>query len=65
MAYPTGRRAWVKPRIKRKDVISRLAWECLVGALDKLEEVTQEREIWASLLPHGPRRKWINRLMED
>uniref|UniRef100_A0AAY5KR82 Reverse transcriptase domain-containing protein n=1 Tax=Esox lucius TaxID=8010 RepID=A0AAY5KR82_ESOLU len=47
---PTGRRPRGRPRTRWRDYVSRLAWECLGVPLEELEEVSREREVWASLL---------------
>lgn len=49
-ACPMGRRPWDRPRIRWKESIFRLAWECLGISVEKLEEVARDREVWVSLL---------------
>ncbi|KAK3517849.1 hypothetical protein QTP70_020994 [Hemibagrus guttatus] len=49
-AYPTGKRPWGRPRTRWRDYVSRLAWERLGVPPEELEEVSGEREVWASLL---------------
>ncbi|KAK3512930.1 hypothetical protein QTP70_029086, partial [Hemibagrus guttatus] len=49
-ACPTGKRPRGRPRTRWRDYVSRLAWEHLGVPLEELEEVSGEREVWASLL---------------
>jgi len=49
-ARPTGKRPRGRPRIRWRDYISRLAWECLGIPQNELENVAGEREVWVSLL---------------
>ncbi len=49
-ARPTGRRPRGRPSTRWRDYGSRLAWECLGIPLEGQEEVSREREVWASLL---------------
>ncbi|KAK3550782.1 hypothetical protein QTP70_004917 [Hemibagrus guttatus] len=49
-ACPTGKRPQGKPRTRWRDYVSRLAWEHLGVPPEELEEVSGEREVWASLL---------------
>ncbi len=55
-ARPTGRRPRGRPRTRWRDYVSRLAWERLGVPPEELEEVTREREVWASLLRLLPPR---------
>ncbi|KAK3528884.1 hypothetical protein QTP70_012076 [Hemibagrus guttatus] len=55
-ACPTGKRPRGRPRTRWRDYASRLAWECLGVPLEELEEVSGEREVWASLLRLLPPR---------
>ncbi|TWW77601.1 hypothetical protein D4764_12G0009910 [Takifugu flavidus] len=55
-ACPFGRRPPGGPRTRWRDYGSRLAWERLGIPPDELEEVTGEREVWASLLRLLPPR---------
>ncbi|KAK3547092.1 hypothetical protein QTP86_011400 [Hemibagrus guttatus] len=49
-ACPTGKRPRGRPRTRWRDYVSRLAWERLGVPPEELEEVSGEREVWASLL---------------
>ncbi|KAK3540973.1 hypothetical protein QTP86_007687 [Hemibagrus guttatus] len=49
-ACPTGKRPRGRPRTRWSDYVSRLAWERLGVPPEELEEVSGEREVWASLL---------------
>ncbi|KAK3565347.1 hypothetical protein QTP86_007134 [Hemibagrus guttatus] len=49
-ACPTGRRPRGRPRTRWRDYVSQLAWERLGVPPEELEEVSGEREVWASLL---------------
>ncbi|TWW77033.1 hypothetical protein D4764_12G0004230 [Takifugu flavidus] len=49
-ACPSVRRPPGRPRTHCRDDVSRLAWERLGIPPDELEEVTGEKEVWASLL---------------
>uniref|UniRef100_A0A672GMW1 DDE Tnp4 domain-containing protein n=1 Tax=Salarias fasciatus TaxID=181472 RepID=A0A672GMW1_SALFA len=49
-ACPTGRRPRGRPRTRWRDYVSRLAWERLGILPEELEEVSGDREVWASLL---------------
>ncbi|KAK3528563.1 hypothetical protein QTP70_002803 [Hemibagrus guttatus] len=49
-ACPTGKRPRGSPRTRWRDYVSRLAWERLGVPPEELEEVSGEREVWASLL---------------
>ncbi|TWW63109.1 hypothetical protein D4764_03G0001170 [Takifugu flavidus] len=49
-ACPSGRRPPGRPRTLWRDYVSQLVWERLGILPDELEEVTGEREVWASLL---------------
>ncbi|KAK3512527.1 hypothetical protein QTP70_015639 [Hemibagrus guttatus] len=55
-ACPTGKRPRGRPRTRWRDYVSRLAWERLGVPKEKLEEVSGEREVWASLLRLLPPR---------
>ncbi|XP_056625668.1 uncharacterized protein LOC130437983 [Triplophysa dalaica] len=55
-AFPTGRRPRGRPRTRWRDYVSRLAWERLGVPPVELEEVSREREVWASLLRLLPPR---------
>ncbi|GAA6065116.1 uncharacterized protein LOC111191400, partial [Tachysurus ichikawai] len=55
-ACPTGRRPRGRPRTRWRDYVSRLAWERLGIPPEELEEVSGEREVWASLLRLLPPR---------
>ncbi|KAK3505719.1 hypothetical protein QTP70_020512 [Hemibagrus guttatus] len=55
-ACPTGKRPRGRPRTRWRDYISRLAWEHLGVPPEELEEVSVEREVWASLLRLLPPR---------
>ncbi|KAK3547561.1 hypothetical protein QTP86_024709 [Hemibagrus guttatus] len=55
-ACPTGKRPRGRPKTRWRDYVSRLAWECLGVPLEELEEVSGEREVWASLLRLLPPR---------
>ncbi|GAA6085164.1 receptor-type tyrosine-protein phosphatase F-like, partial [Tachysurus ichikawai] len=55
-ACPTGRRPRGRPRTRWRDYVSRLAWERLGIPPEELEEVSGEREVWASLLSLLPPR---------
>ncbi|KAK3566178.1 hypothetical protein QTP86_028416 [Hemibagrus guttatus] len=55
-ACPTGKRPWGRPRTRWRDYVSRLAWERLGVPPEELEEVSGEREVWASLLRLLPPR---------
>ncbi len=55
-ARPTGRRPQGRPRTRWRDYVSRLAWERLGVPPEELEEVSREREVWASLLRLLPLR---------
>ncbi len=49
-ARPTRRRPWGRPRTRWRDYVSRLDWERLGIPPEEQEEVSREREVWASLL---------------
>ncbi|KAK3507833.1 hypothetical protein QTP70_001201 [Hemibagrus guttatus] len=55
-ACPTGKRPRGRPRTCWRDYVSRLAWERLGVPPEELEEVSGEREDWASLLRLLPPR---------
>ncbi|CAM4544523.1 unnamed protein product [Leuciscus chuanchicus] len=55
-ARPTGKRPRGRPRTCWRDYVSRLAWERLGVPPEELEEVSREREVWASLLRLLPPR---------
>ncbi|KAK3558103.1 hypothetical protein QTP86_009892 [Hemibagrus guttatus] len=55
-ACPTGKRPRGRPRTLWRDYVSQLAWERLGIPLEELEEVSGEREVWASLLRMLPPR---------
>ncbi|TWW78263.1 hypothetical protein D4764_11G0003840 [Takifugu flavidus] len=55
-AFPSGRRPPEGPRTRWRDYVSQLVWERLGIPPDELEEVTGEREVWASLLRLLPPR---------
>ncbi|KAK3575585.1 hypothetical protein QTP86_030518 [Hemibagrus guttatus] len=55
-ACPTGKRPQGRPRTRWRDYVSRLAWERLGVPPEELEEVSGEREVWASLLRLLPPR---------
>ncbi len=64
-ARPTGRRPRGRPRTRWRNYVSRLAWERIGVPQEELEEVSREREIWASLLrllppPRISGRRWID-----
>uniref|UniRef100_A0A3B5B951 Carbonyl reductase [NADPH] 1-like n=1 Tax=Stegastes partitus TaxID=144197 RepID=A0A3B5B951_9TELE len=48
--HPPGRRPWGRPRTRRRDYISRLAWERLGISQAELESVVGRREVWNDLL---------------
>ncbi|KAK3554945.1 hypothetical protein QTP86_001875 [Hemibagrus guttatus] len=52
----TGKRPRGRPRTRWRDYVSWLAWECLWIPLKELEEVSREREVWASLIRLLPPR---------
>jgi len=47
---PTGRKTRGRPRTRRRDYVSWLAWERLGVPLEELEEVAGDRDVWVSLL---------------
>ncbi|KAK3516854.1 hypothetical protein QTP70_027075 [Hemibagrus guttatus] len=49
-ACPTGKRPRGRPKTRWRDYVFRLAWERLGVPPEELEEVSGEREVWASLL---------------
>ncbi|KAK3511307.1 hypothetical protein QTP70_000398 [Hemibagrus guttatus] len=49
-ACPTWKRPRGRPRTRWRDYVSRLAWERLGVPPEELEDVSGEREVWASLL---------------
>ncbi|KAK3515128.1 hypothetical protein QTP70_007237 [Hemibagrus guttatus] len=49
-ACPTGKRPRGRPRTRWRDYVSRLAWKRLGVPPEELEDVSGEREVWASLL---------------
>ncbi|KAK3544083.1 hypothetical protein QTP86_001214 [Hemibagrus guttatus] len=55
-ACPTGKRPRGRPRTRWRDYVSRLAWERLGVPPEELEEVSGEREVWASLFRLLPLR---------
>ncbi len=55
-AHPTGRRPRGGPRTCWRDYVYRLAWKRLGVPPEELEEVSREREVWASLLRLLPPR---------
>ncbi|KAK3571285.1 hypothetical protein QTP86_005921 [Hemibagrus guttatus] len=55
-ACPTRKRPQGRPRTRWRDYVSRLAWERLGVPPEELEEVSGEREVWASLLRLLPPR---------
>ncbi|KAK3550607.1 hypothetical protein QTP70_000697 [Hemibagrus guttatus] len=55
-ACPTRKRPQGRPRTRWRDYVSRLAWERLGVSPEELEEVSGEREVWASLLRLLPPR---------
>ncbi|CAM4608815.1 unnamed protein product [Leuciscus chuanchicus] len=55
-AHPTGRRPRGRTRTRWRDYVSRLDWESLGVPPEELEEVSREREVWASLLRLLPPR---------
>ncbi|KAK3506410.1 hypothetical protein QTP70_009330 [Hemibagrus guttatus] len=55
-ACPTGTRPQGRPRTRWRDHVSRLAWERLGVPPEELEDVSGEREVWASLLRLLPPR---------
>ncbi len=57
-ARPTGRRPRGRPRTRWRDYVSRLAWERLGVTPEELEEVSREREVWASLLRYFNGNHW-------
>lgn len=55
-AHTAGRRHWDRPRIRLRDYISRLAWECDRILQEKLENVARLKAVWSilrDLLPHN------------
>ncbi|KAK3530440.1 hypothetical protein QTP86_024352 [Hemibagrus guttatus] len=52
----TGKRPWGRPRTRWRDYVSQLAWEYLGVPPEELEELSGEREVWASLLRLLPPR---------
>jgi len=66
---PTGRKPKVRPRTRRRDCISALAWSCLGVELAELSEISVDPEVFRVLLdllsswvsPMEKRaRKWVN-----
>ncbi|KAK3514313.1 hypothetical protein QTP70_013799 [Hemibagrus guttatus] len=55
-ACPTGKRPRGRPRTRWRDYVFQLAWERLGVPPEELEEVSGEREVWASLLRLLPLR---------
>ena len=55
-ACPLGRRPRGRPRTRWRDYVCGLAWERLGVPPEELEEVSGEREVWASLLRLLPPR---------
>ncbi|KAK3524458.1 hypothetical protein QTP70_029309 [Hemibagrus guttatus] len=55
-ACPTGKRPRGRPRTRWRDYVFRLAWERLGVPPEELEEVSGDREVWASLLRLLPPR---------
>ncbi|KAK3528214.1 hypothetical protein QTP86_026677, partial [Hemibagrus guttatus] len=55
-ACPIGKRPRGRPRTRWRNYVSRLAWERLGVPPEELEEVSGEREVWASLLRLLPPR---------
>ncbi|KAK3527104.1 hypothetical protein QTP86_010820 [Hemibagrus guttatus] len=55
-ACPTGKRPRGRPRTRWRDYVSWLAWEHPRVPPEELEEVSGEREVWASLLRLLPPR---------
>ncbi|KAL3062470.1 hypothetical protein OYC64_002305 [Pagothenia borchgrevinki] len=55
-ARPAGRRPRGRPRTRRRDYISLLAWECLGIPQSELIDVARERNVWGSLLELLPPR---------
>ncbi|KAK3534690.1 hypothetical protein QTP86_020345 [Hemibagrus guttatus] len=55
-ACPSRKRPRGRPRTHWRDYVSRLTWECLGIPPEELEEVSGEREVWASLLRLLPPR---------
>ncbi|KAK3509001.1 hypothetical protein QTP70_015948 [Hemibagrus guttatus] len=55
-ACPTGKRPRGRPRTCWRDYVSCLAWERLGVPPEELEDVSGEREVWASLLRLLPPR---------
>ena len=53
---PTERRPRGRPRTRWSDYVAQLAWERLGILPEELEEVSGEREVWASLLRQLPPR---------
>ncbi|XDV53670.1 hypothetical protein PO909_022108 [Leuciscus waleckii] len=64
-ARPTGRRPRGRPRTRWRDYVSRLAWERLGVPPEELEEVSREREVWASLLRLLPPRSGPGQAEDD
>ncbi len=56
LASPTGKRPQGRPRTRWRDYVSRLACERLGIPPEEQEEVSREREVWASLLRLLPPR---------
>ncbi|KAK3548138.1 hypothetical protein QTP70_004870 [Hemibagrus guttatus] len=55
-ACPTGKRPRGRPRTRWRDYVSQLAWARLWVPPEELEDVSGEREVWASLLRLLPPR---------
>lgn len=53
-AQPSGRRPQGRPRTRWGHFVSWLAWESLVITPEELDEVAEEREVWAYLPPPNP-----------
>ena len=48
--HPAGRRPRGRPRTRRRDYISTLAWECFGIPQSELADVAGKREVWETLL---------------
>ncbi len=55
-ARPTGKRPRARPKTCWRDYVSQLAWERLGIPPEVQDEVSREREVWASLLRLLPPR---------
>ncbi|KAK5930356.1 hypothetical protein CgunFtcFv8_026593 [Champsocephalus gunnari] len=55
-ARPAGKRPRGRPRTRRRDYISSLAWERLGIPQSELVDVAREKKVWGSLLELLPPR---------